>query len=105
MSSYNLLNGTHTANHYDLLTTVLRDEWGFDGVVMTDWGTTDDGFNMGIHGPSDSALCIKAGNDWIMPGNQKNYVRISEALASGELSREDLEKCASRILKLSRELS
>ncbi len=85
MSSYNLLNGTHTANHYDLLTTVLRDEWGFGGVVMTDWGTTDDGFNMGIHGPSDSALCIKAGNDWIMPGNNKNYVRITEALEKGEL--------------------
>lgn len=105
MSSYNLLNGTHTANHYDLLTTVLRDEWGFDGVVMTDWGTTDDGFNMGIHGPSDSALCLKAGNDWIMPGNNKNYIRITEALKKGELNREDLEKCAGRILALSKEIA
>ncbi|MCR4952135.1 MAG: glycoside hydrolase family 3 C-terminal domain-containing protein [Solobacterium sp.] len=105
MSSYNLLNGTHTANHYDLLTTVLRDEWGFYGVVMTDWGTTDDNFNMGVHGPSDSALCIKAGNDWIMPGNHKNYARITEALTNGEITREDLEKCAGRILRLSKELS
>ncbi len=105
MSSYNLLNGIHTANHYDLLTTILRDEWGFGGVVMTDWGTTDSAFNMGVHGPSDSALCIKAGNDWIMPGNNKNHVRITEALASGELNREDLEKCAGRILALSREIA
>jgi len=105
MSSYNLLNGVHTANHYDLLTTVLRNEWGFDGVVMTDWGTTDGTFNLGIHGPSDSALCIKAGNDWIMPGNSGNYARITEALENGELTREDLEKCAGRILALSRELT
>ncbi len=105
MSSYNLINGTHAANHYDLLTTVLRKEWGFDGVVMTDWGTTSDRLNLGTYGASDAALCIKNGNDWIMPGSQPDCDRIAEALVKKELSREDLETCAERILKLSRELA
>ncbi len=105
MSSYNLLNGTHTANHYDLLTTVLRKEWGFGGVVMTDWGTTSDRLNLGTYGASDAALCIKNGNDWIMPGSQPDCDRIAQALENKEISREDLETCAARILALSRELS
>ena len=63
MISYNLLNGTHTANRGDLINTVLRGEWGFEGIVMTDWGTTNDKFNLGIHGASRPALCVKAGND------------------------------------------
>lgn len=105
MSSYNLLNGTHTANHYDLLTAVLRKEWGFGGVVMTDWGTTSDRLNLGTYGASDAALCIKNGNDWIMPGSQPDCDRIAQALENKEISREDLETCAARILALSRELS
>ena len=105
MSSYNLLNGVHTANHYDLLTTVLRKEWGFGGAVMTDWGTTSDRLNLGTYGASDAALCIKNGNDWIMPGSQPDCDRIAQALENKEISREDLETCAARILALSRELS
>lgn len=105
MSSYNLVNGTHTANHYDLLTTVLRKEWGFGGVVMTDWGTTSDRLNLGTYGASDAALCIKNGNDWIMPGSQPDCDRIAQALENNEISREDLETCAKRILALSRELA
>ncbi|MDO5108561.1 MAG: glycoside hydrolase family 3 N-terminal domain-containing protein [Erysipelotrichaceae bacterium] len=105
MSSYNLLNGVHTANHYDLLTTVLRKEWDFGGVVMTDWGTTSDRLNLGTYGASDAALCIKNGNDWIMPGSQPDCDRIAEALENKEISREDLETCAARILALCRELS
>ncbi|MBQ3460182.1 MAG: glycoside hydrolase family 3 C-terminal domain-containing protein [Solobacterium sp.] len=105
MSSYNLVNGTHTANHYDLLTTVLRKEWGFGGVVMTDWGTTSDRLNLGTYGASDAALCIKNGNDWIMPGSQPDCDRIAEALENKEISREDLETCAKRILALCRKLA
>ncbi|MBR2812553.1 MAG: glycoside hydrolase family 3 C-terminal domain-containing protein [Solobacterium sp.] len=105
MSSYNLVNGIHTANHYDLLTTVLRKEWGFGGVVMTDWGTTSDRMNLGTYGASDAALCIKNGNDWIMPGSQPDCDRIAEALEKKEISRTDLETCAERILALSRELA
>ena len=59
MSPYNLLNGVHTANSYDLLTNVLRREWGFQGMVMTDWNTTG-------KGGSAADLCIRAGNDLVM---------------------------------------
>ncbi len=105
MSSYNLVNGTHAANRYDLLTTVLRKEWGFGGVVMTDWGTTSDRLNLGTYGASDAALCIQSGNDWIMPGSQPDCDRIAEALEKKEISREELETCAARILALSRRLA
>ena len=72
MTSYNLLNGIHTANRRDLLTDILRNEWGFAGIVMTDWGTTNDKFNAGVHGGSSPAQCIKAGNDLIMAGSTED---------------------------------
>lgn len=104
MTSYNLLNGVHTANRRDLLTEVLRKEWGFSGFVMTDWGTTSSGFNMGKHGSSSPALCIKAGNDLIMPGSRKDVEGILEGLGT-EVTREELEQCAGRILAMSGGLS
>lgn len=97
MSSYNLLNGTHTANRRDLLTCILRDEWGFSGLVMTDWGTTSGRFNYGTHGPSDAAACIAAGNDLIMPGTPADVDGIMAGLKDGRISRHDLELCARRI--------
>ena len=66
------LNGTHTANRGDLISTVLRKEWGFEGIVMTDWGTTNDKFNLGVYGSSSPALCIKAGNDLMMSGSKED---------------------------------
>ena len=105
MSSYNLLNGIHTANRRDLLTDVLRGEWGFEGVVMTDWGTTNDKFNSGVHGASSSALCVKAGNDMIMPGGTDDVDGILAGLQNGEITRTELEECAGRVLALSKRLS
>ncbi len=105
MSSYNLLNGTHTANRRDLLTDVLRNEWGFTGFVMTDWGTTSDKFNLGAHGASSSALCIKAGNDLIMAGSDEDVNGILAGLNNGEISREELEICAARVLSAAKRLS
>ena len=105
MTSYNLLNGTHTANRRDLLTDVLRGEWGFEGIVMTDWGTTSGKFNQGVHGASTSALCVKAGNDMIMPGGTDDVDGILTGLQNGELTRAELEVCAGRVLALSGRLS
>ncbi len=105
MTSYNLLNGTHTANRGDLLNRVLRGEWGFEGIVMTDWGTTNDKFNLGVYGASGSALCSKAGNDLIMAGSKEDVDGILTGLKDGTITRTELEACAGRILALSKELS
>ncbi len=109
MSSYNLLNGTHTANSFDLLTAAARDEWGFEGIVMTDWGTTGGLFEDGkTHKYSNSSpsMCIKAGNDLIMPGKQAD---VDEIIASVDVDAEtvplpitlgDLQFCTKNMLKL-----
>lgn len=105
MTSYNLLNGTHTANRGDLIQTVLRGEWGFEGIVMTDWGTTNDKFNLGVYGASSPALCVKAGNDLMMSGTKEDVDGILTGLKDGTITRAELEACAGRILALSKELS
>ena len=89
MTSYNLLNGTHTANHYDLIQAAARDEWGFKGFVMTDWFTSQNapgltGYNKVIYPISASTGCIHAGNDTQMPGCQKNVDDIVRAVRTGE---------------------
>lgn len=94
MSSYNLVNGIHAANSKDLCTTIVRNEWGFDGVIMSDWNTTV---------PEDGSIpwkCAAAGNDIIMPGNENDHRNILEAYRSGRLSEEEICMCARRILKL-----
>lgn len=104
MTSYNLINGTHAANHYALLQSVLRDEWGFEGVVMTDWFTSQDTSFLGSKSDkypwSSSVLCIKAGNDIQMPGCQQNVDDIIEAVNNNEITLGDLQFCAANILKI-----
>ena len=104
MTSYNLLNGIHTANRRDLLTTILRSEWGFGGLVMTDWGTTSSSLNAGKYAASDPALCIAAGNDLIMPGSMADIDGILVGLQNGSVTRKDLETSAGRIIRMSQEL-
>ena len=100
MSSYNLINGIHAANHKGLLTDILRNEWNFNGFVMTDWYATQgnapvpDGYEA-----TSPALCVKAGNDVIMPGNLNDIERTKSALESCEISVSDLRKCAERIVR------
>lgn len=88
MTSYNLLNGIHTANSYDLLQAMARDEWGFDGTVMTDWFTSQNmpeitGKFQPRYPISSSVGCIYAGNDIQMPGCRKNVDDIVEAVKTG----------------------
>ena len=98
MSSYNLVNGIHAANHKELLTDILRSEWGYEGIVMTDWGTTgaSEGFK---YGSSSPVMCVKAGNDLIMPGSQADADSIVDAVGA-ELTLAELQTCAKRILSL-----
>ena len=94
MSSYNLLNGVHAANSVDLCTAIARKEWGFDGVIMSDWNTTV---------PEDGSIpwkCVTAGNDIIMPGNADDAENIRKAFEDGKLSEEVVRMCAGRILNL-----
>ena len=89
MSSYNKINGTYTSQSKDLLTTVLRDEWGFQGLVMTDWFGGDDG-----------AAQIAAGNDMLQPGTSTQYDQIMAALKDGSLTEAELDVCVKRCLEL-----
>ena len=107
MTSYNLINGVHAANNYDLLQNVARDEWGFEGLVMTDWYTSQDTSAMGMVSPSgkythsSSVQCIKAGNDLQMPGCQQNVDDIVNAVKEGkEINKADLQQCAKHILNV-----
>lgn len=99
MSSYNLVNGVHAANSRDLCTTLVREEWGFDGVIMSDWNTTV---------PEDGSIpwqCAAAGNDIIMPGNRQDDADIRQAYAEGKLSEREIRACAGRVIRLAEKLS
>ena len=93
MSSYNRVNGEYTVNSYDLLVKVLRCEWGYEGLVMSDWGSTGEG-------KASHALAPGAGNDLIMPGGEEVVKDLIRALSEGRISREELEWCASHVLNL-----
>ncbi|MCL2202396.1 MAG: DUF368 domain-containing protein [Defluviitaleaceae bacterium] len=92
MTSYNLVNGTYTPNSHDLCTKVLRCEWGFNGVVMTDWLST--GKNMAKNG-----LALKSGNDLIMPGGKGYLKKLQADFAKGEVSEADIRRCCGNILE------
>ncbi len=92
MSSYNKVNGTYTSNSYDLLTKALRNEWGFEGLVMTDWFATGKGL-------ASEAKAIAAGNDLIMPGSKGANKAIYEGLKQGIVSKTDIRRCAANVLK------
>lgn len=88
MSSYNRLNGPYTQECRELLTTILRDEWGFKGIVMTDWT-----------GQRNTAAQIKAGNDLMEPGAPAQTQEVINKVKSGELKMQELDICVKRILE------
>ncbi len=92
MTSYNKVNGIYAPNSYDLCTKVLRNEWGFDGVVMTDWFSTGKGLG-------DNALAMKAGNDLIMPGGGYFKKEILKGLKAGKIQVRDLKRCCANVVK------
>lgn len=109
MSSYNLLNGEHTAHREDLMETVLRSEWGYTGIVMSDWVSGN------INHPDDqypgavASGSIKAGNDIMMPGGPRDHQDLMQALGARDvpypLCRADLEKCGARMIALAQRLA
>lgn len=100
MSSYNKLNGEYTSARKDLLTDVLRNEWGYKGIVMTDWFGGFPGFESIQKGSnSDVVKQMIAGNDLLMPGIPVQKKALLEALNSGKLSQEVANTNAKRILE------
>ena len=89
MSSYNKINGTYTSESQDLLTKILRNDWGFKGYVMTDWG-----------GGSDVIAQMIAGNDMIQPGQPKQIEDIIAAVKAGKLDVKILDRNVGRILNI-----
>ena len=89
MTSYNYINGTYSSESKDLVTTILRDEWGYEGTVMTDW-----------FGGKDGAKQMWAGNDMLQPGKKEQFDSIVAGVKSGKLAEADLDRNVQRILNL-----
>ena len=89
MTSYNYINGVYTSESKDLVTTILRDEWGYQGTVMTDW-----------FGGKDGAKQMWAGNDMLQPGKAEQFDSIVAGVKSGKLAEADLDRNVQRILNL-----
>ena len=89
MTSYNYINGVYSSESKDLVETILRDEWGYEGTVMTDW-----------FGGKDGAKQMWAGNDMLQPGKKEQFDSIVAGVKSGKLAEADLDRSVSRILDL-----
>ena len=89
MTSYNYINGTYASESKDLVETILRDEWGYEGTVMTDW-----------FGGKDGAKQMWAGNDMLQPGKAEQFDSIVAGVKSGKLAEADLDRNIARILNL-----
>ncbi len=88
MTSYNKLNGPYAVQNHELLTTIVRDEWGWKGMYVSDWNAGD-----------DAVAAMLAGNDMLQPGQDKQYQAILEAAKSGKLPMEVLDANVKRILE------
>ncbi|MGD1945901.1 MAG: glycoside hydrolase family 3 C-terminal domain-containing protein [Croceivirga sp.] len=89
MSSYNKVNGVYASENPKILTSILRDEWGFEGLVMTDW-----------FGGKNPPAQIAAGNDLLEPGTKRQWDALLEASKNGELSEQEIDVAVGRILTL-----
>ena len=88
MTSYNKLNGPYAVQNHELLTTIVRDEWGWKGMYVSDWG-----------GGDNAVAAMQAGNDMLQPGSDMQYQVILAAAKNGQLSMEVLDANVKRILE------
>ena len=88
MTSYNKLNGPYAVQNHELLTTIVRDEWGWKGMYVSDWG-----------GGDNAVAAMQAGNDMLQPGSDMQYQAILAAAKNGQLSMEVLDANVKRILE------
>ncbi len=91
MSCYNLVNGIYVCNSREMVTNILRDEWGFDGLVMSDWTACD---------PATYYGAINSGNDLIMPGHETTQKKLYKDLKEGRVDRAALDISVTRVLEL-----
>ncbi len=106
MTSYNLLNGTHTSEHRGLIEDILRDEYGFRGIVMTDWvidelSSSPENRYRGARADE----VVKAGGDLFMPGCQTDFERVLEGIKNGSISRKQAQINATRVYRMAEELN
>ena len=98
MTSYNLVNGFHASQRRDIIIDALRCEWGFDGLVMSDWYESEKFQNKVAYHAAQMASCnIKGGNNLQMWGRKNDYDVLMRALKNGEITRDDLLESGSRV--------
>lgn len=101
MAAYNKINGTYCTNNYDLLVDILRNEWGFKGLVMSDWDAMKADREDPMKAASSDVLKASAAQcDLVMPGREDQIKALTEGLKTGLVKREDAERSGSRILNL-----
>ena len=105
MTSYNLLNGTHTAENRGLIMDILRAEYGYQGIVMTGWVTPMTGDVRSAHRDSQAQYVAAAGGDLFMPGNKGDYDNLLQGIDSGAVTLEQVKINASRVVRTVRALT
>ena len=105
MTSYNLLNGIHTAESRGLIQDILRSEYGYKGLVMTDWITPIAGDAHSAHRDSQAQYVAAAGGDLFMPGSKSGYENLLQGIDSGAVTLEQVKVNATRVVKIARALT
>ena len=104
MTSYNLLNGTHTSEHRGLIQDILRAEFGYRGLVMTDWVMAGLENKKSAWPTADAGRVAAAGGELFMPGSRHDLEQIHKAVDAGTLPLEQLQENVSGILRTIRTL-
>ncbi|MBQ5951479.1 MAG: glycoside hydrolase family 3 C-terminal domain-containing protein [Lachnospiraceae bacterium] len=105
MTSYNLLNGVHTSEHRGLIEDILRAEFGFEGIVMTDWIIGVMYGKKNKYAGPNAARTAAAGGDITMPGGKGDYEQLMKGIGDGTVSRAQLEANATRVVLMARRLA